>query len=83
MPSVSDTLSKSLGNAHREGGFFYEWIRNAQPANNNTNGYMQFVPSANPTYTYGNAYADMLTGNMSQYQRDQLQPHQRHLLQHL
>src|SRR6185312_9894062 len=49
-------------------GFFYEWIRNAQPASNNSNGYMQFIPSSNATYTYGNAYADMLTGNMSQYQ---------------
>jgi hypothetical protein len=29
---------------------------------------MQFVPSNNVTYTYGNAYADMITGNISQYQ---------------
>lgn len=68
MPSVSDTLTKVWGTHTLKAGFFYEWIRNAQPANNNTNGYMQFIPSANPTFTYGNAYADMLTGNMSQYQ---------------
>ena len=68
MPSASDTLSKVWGTHTFKLGFFYEWIRNAQPANNNTNGYLQFVPSANPTFTYGNAYADMLTGNMSQYQ---------------
>ncbi len=68
MPSASDTLSKVWGTHTIKLGFFYEWIRNSQPANNNTNGYMQFVPSANPTFTYGNAYADELTGNMSQYQ---------------
>ena len=67
MPSVSDTLTKVWRTHTFKAGFFYEWIRNAQPANNNTNGYMQFVPSANANFTYGNAYADMLTGNMSSY----------------
>ncbi len=68
MPSASDTLSKVWGTHTIKLGFFYEWIRNAQPANNNSNGYMQFIPSNNTNFTYGNAYADMLTGNMSQYQ---------------
>jgi hypothetical protein len=68
MPSMSDTLTKVWGTHTLKVGFFYEWIRNAQPASNNTNGYLQFVPSDNATYTYGNAYADMLTGNMSKYQ---------------
>ncbi|HEX4488774.1 MAG TPA: hypothetical protein VH088_21030, partial [Terriglobales bacterium] len=67
MPSVSDTVTKVWRTHTFKAGFFYEWIRNAQPANNNTNGYMQFVPSANADFTYGNAYADMLTGNMSSY----------------
>ena len=66
MPSASDTLTKVWGTHTLKTGFFYEWIRNAQPANNNTNGYMQFIPSSN-TFTTGNAYADMLTGNMSSY----------------
>lgn len=66
MPSASDTLTKVWGTHTLKAGFFYEWIRNAQPANNNTNGYMQFIPSSN-TFTTGNAYADMLTGNMSSY----------------
>jgi Carboxypeptidase regulatory-like domain len=66
MPSVSDTLTKVWGTHTVKAGFFYEWIKNAQPANNNTNGSMQFVPSSN-IYTYGNAYADMLAGNMSNY----------------
>jgi hypothetical protein len=68
MPTVSDTLTKVWGTHTFKTGFFYEWIRNAQPASNNTNGYMQFVPTNNVTYTYGNAYADMLTGNISNYQ---------------
>ena len=68
MPSVSDTLTKVIGTHTAKIGFFYEWIKNAQPANNNTNGYMQFVPTNNTTFTTGNAYADMLEGNMSQYQ---------------
>jgi hypothetical protein len=67
MPSVSDTLTKVWGTHTLKAGFFYEWIRNAQPANNSTNGYMQFVASANPTYSVGNSYADMLLGNMSSY----------------
>ncbi len=68
MPSVSDTVTKVWGTNTVRAGFFYEWIRNAQPANNFTNGFMQFVPSANTSFTYGNAYADELAGNMSQYQ---------------
>ena len=32
-----------------------------------TNGQMQFVPSDNPTFTYGDAYADELAGNLSNY----------------
>ena len=67
MPSVSDTLTKVWGTHTVKAGFFYEWIRNAQPANNYTNGLLQFVPSANTSFTYGDAYADMLAGNMSSY----------------
>ncbi len=67
MPSMSDTLTKVVGTHTLKAGFFYEWIRNAQPANNNSNGYLQFVPSNNANYTLGNAYADMVTGNLSSY----------------
>ena len=49
MPSASDTLTKVWGTHTLKAGFFYEWIRNAQPANNNTNGYMQFIPSPIPS----------------------------------
>ncbi|MBV9082871.1 MAG: TonB-dependent receptor, partial [Acidobacteriaceae bacterium] len=67
MPSASDTLTKVIGTHTAKIGFFYEWIRNAQPANNNTNGYMQFVPTSNVNFTTGNAYADMLEGNTSSF----------------
>jgi hypothetical protein len=65
MPSVLDTVTKVFGTHTVKAGFAYEWIRNAQPANNNTNGYLQ-VAVSNP-YTYGNAYADAITGNLSSY----------------
>ncbi|HEY7210093.1 MAG TPA: carboxypeptidase-like regulatory domain-containing protein [Bryobacteraceae bacterium] len=67
MPSMSDTLTKVWGTHTVKAGFFYEWIRNAQPANNNTNGQMEFVSANNTQFTYGDAYADMLAGNMSSY----------------
>jgi len=68
MPSVSDTVTKVFGTHTFKAGFFFEWIRNAQPANNNTNGNMGFNSDTtkNPK-TYGNQYADMLTGNMATY----------------
>jgi hypothetical protein len=66
MPSVSDTLTKVWGTHTIKGGFFWEWIRNAQPANNNTNGFLEFAVG-NPN-SLGNAYADLLTGTLNSYQ---------------
>ena len=65
MPSVSDTLTKVINTHTLKAGFFYEWIRNAQPANNNTNG-QALVDVANK-FSYGNEYADLLTGNLNEY----------------
>jgi hypothetical protein len=65
MPSVSDTLTKVIGTHTLKAGFFWEWIRNAQPANNNTNGYLQFV--AGGTYSTGDAYSDEVLGIASNY----------------
>ncbi len=65
LPSVSDTFTKVYGTHTIKGGGFYEWIKNAQPANNNTNGYLQFSNS-NP-YTTGNAYADFAIGQVNSY----------------
>ena len=66
LPSISDTFTKVKGEHTFKAGFFYEWIRNSQPANNDSNGYAQV--SVGNTYSYGNEYADLLTGNLSQYQ---------------
>jgi hypothetical protein len=65
MPSISDTFTKVMGTHTFKAGFFYEWIRNAQPANNDTNGLLQV--SAGNQFSYGNEYADLLTGNLSNY----------------
>jgi hypothetical protein len=67
MPSVSDTITKVIGTHTIKGGFFWEWIRNVQPANNNTNGYLQFVSGSNPLYTSGDSYADEALGIASNY----------------
>jgi hypothetical protein len=65
MPSVSDTVAKVWGTHTVKFGFFWEWIRNAQPGNGTTNGQLQ-VWSGNST-TFGNEYADLVTGNLYQY----------------
>ena len=65
MPSFSDTVSKVWGTHTLKGGVFYEWIRNAQPANNSTNGQLQ-VYNQNSN-TFGNEYADLLYGNLNAY----------------
>jgi hypothetical protein len=65
MPSFSDTLTKVVGKHTVKGGFFYEWIRNSQPANNSTNGQLQ-VWNGNSN-TFGNEYADLLYGNLNGY----------------
>jgi hypothetical protein len=66
MPSVSDTLTKVINTHTFKAGFFYEWIRNAQPANNNTNGELQ-VSAPDNKFSYGDDYADLLTGNLNEY----------------
>ncbi|MGC2656731.1 MAG: carboxypeptidase-like regulatory domain-containing protein [Bryobacteraceae bacterium] len=63
LPSVSDTVTKVWGTHTVKLGFFWEWIRNSQPGNDDTNGYLQFY-SGNST-SYGNAVADLVTGNLS------------------
>jgi hypothetical protein len=66
MPSFSDTVTKVAGTHTIKGGFFWEWIRNAQPANNNTNGFLE-VNTGNSN-SLGNAYADLITGTLNSYQ---------------
>jgi hypothetical protein len=63
LPSISDTVTKVWGTHTVKAGFFWEWIRNSQPGNDDTNGYLEFY-SGNST-SYGNAIADLVTGNLS------------------
>jgi hypothetical protein len=65
MPSLSDTITKVVGTHTVKAGFFWEWIRNAQPANNNTNGDLQIWNGGGSPSTWGNEYADLITGNLS------------------
>ena len=66
LPSLSDTITKVVATHTVKAGFFWEWIRNAQPANNNTNGQLQVYAPGNAN-TYGNEYADLVTGNLFGY----------------
>jgi hypothetical protein len=66
MPSFSDTATKVWSTHTIKAGFFWEWIRNSQPANNFTNGQL-FVSSGNSN-SFGNEYADLVTGNLVRYQ---------------
>ncbi len=65
MPTVSDNLSKVWGTHTAKFGAFYEWIRNAQPANGNTNG--QAIFSNWGGNTSGSVYSDLLLGRVTQY----------------
>ena len=65
MPSFSDTITKVQGTHTIKGGVFWEWIRNAQPANNDTNGELQVWN--NNSNTFANEYADLLYGNLNNY----------------
>ena len=65
MPSISDNVTKVWGTHTAKFGFFYEWIRNSQPANPYTNGLM--ILSNWGSNTTGSSYADLLTGRMTQY----------------
>jgi hypothetical protein len=66
MPSMSDTVTKVVGTHTVKAGFFWEWIRNSQPANPNTNGQLNVWAGGNSN-TYGNEYADLVTGNLEGY----------------
>jgi len=67
MPSISDTFAKVVATHTVKAGFFWEWIRNAQPANNDSNGQLQFVSQNDPLYTTGSSYADEVLGIASHY----------------
>ena len=82
MPSASDTISKVWGTHTLKAGVFWERIRNAQPANNTTQGPVRVSTSATPTRS-ATPMPIMLHRQPELVHRDVFQPHQRHLLQHL
>ena len=65
MPSFSDTITKVWRTHTLKSGFFFENIRNAQPASANVQGQFNFA-NTNPN-SLGNGYADMLTGVLNSY----------------
>ncbi len=65
MPSASDNVSRIVGTHTLKAGVFWERIRNAQPANNTTQG--QLGINVGNSNTFGNPYLDMLLGNLNSY----------------
>jgi hypothetical protein len=65
MPNFSDTVAKVWGKHTLKAGFFWEHIRNTQPNNASVQGAMGFTN--NNSNSLGNAYADMLIGNLNSY----------------
>ena len=82
MPSVSDTVSKVWGTHTLKVGFFWEWIRNSQPANNNTNGQLQRLAAATPTRS-ATSMPTCCYGNLNSYNETNFQPDQRHRVHHV
>jgi hypothetical protein len=67
MPSFSDNFSKVWGTHTLKAGFFYEHIRNTQPASAQTQGQLG-VSTGNPNTT-GSAYGDQLLGILNSYSK--------------
>ncbi|MBL0155652.1 MAG: carboxypeptidase regulatory-like domain-containing protein [Bryobacterales bacterium] len=65
LPSVSDNVSKVWGTHTAKFGGFFEWIKNAQPANGMTNGQAAFATWGGNSS--GSQYADLLTGRVADY----------------
>ena len=65
LPSVADNLSKVWRTHTTKFGFYWERTWNEQPGNGSVNGSMVFSNWGGGST--GNAYADMLVGQMTQY----------------
>src|SRR5260370_17613455 len=63
MPSASENVSKIWGKHTLKAGVFWERIRNAQPANNSTQG--QLNVNVGNSNTVGNPNADMQLGTLN------------------
>jgi len=65
LPSISDNVSKVWGTHTTKFGFYWERVWNSQPGNGDVNGTAIF--SNWGSNSSGNAYADMLIGQTTQY----------------
>jgi hypothetical protein len=66
LPSIQNNMTKVWGTHTVKGGFYWEWIRNNQPANPYTNGLAVFNNGgANST---GSVYGDLLSGRVNSYE---------------
>jgi len=65
LPTIADNLSKVWGTHTAKFGFYWEKTSNNQPSNNQANG--ELILANWGGNTTGNAYADLLTGNLAQY----------------
>ena len=64
LPAISDGLTKVWGTHTIKLGFYWEWIRNAQPDSNNSN--QELIFSNWGSITTGSAYGDLMTGRTTQ-----------------
>jgi len=64
LPTVADNVSKVWGTHTMKFGFYWERAKNKQPSNNTANGQLIYGGTWGTGAT-GNAYADMLIGNIS------------------
>ncbi|MBV9301185.1 MAG: carboxypeptidase regulatory-like domain-containing protein [Acidobacteriaceae bacterium] len=64
LPTVADNVSKVWGTHTMKFGFYWERAKNQQPSDNYASGQMQYGGTWGTGHT-GNAYADMLIGNIS------------------
>jgi len=72
LPTLGDNLSKVWGTHTAKFGFYWERTKNQQPSDSYVNG--EQVYSNWGQASTGNAYADMLTGIMSQYAENNFDP---------
>jgi carboxypeptidase family protein len=65
LVSISQNVTKVSGAHTIKAGFYYEWVNNDQPGNDNSNGQIESASWAGGST--GNAFADLLTGRMNSY----------------
>lgn len=63
LPTISDSMTKVWGTHTLKAGFFWEWIRNAQPDSGNTNQELQFANWGGTTT--GSTYGDLMAGRVA------------------